>query len=199
MIDYGVDISRFERPDGQHQPYVFLLHGTVWPTKRWPETNWKALIAGLEARGLQPVLTWGNGEEKARAQRLAASGGNVKILDRQSLTSIAAWLAQADAIVGVDTGLLHLAAALAVPAAAIYGATDPALTGAMGDRVELMQSRYSCAPCLSRQCRFGDVAEHDNSDRVFPPCYEEISAGRVLAWLDERLAVSITRKAALST
>jgi heptosyltransferase-1 len=46
-----------------------------------------------------------------------------------NLNEAAALLGKARAVVGVDTGLSHLAAALDVPTIGIYTATDPGLTG----------------------------------------------------------------------
>jgi len=109
--------------------YVVLLHATSRDSKLWPEPHWLALAAELAAEGLYAVLPWGNATEQARAQRLAAAMPGAVVAPRMPLRDAAAMLAHAAAVVGVDTGLTHLANALDVPLVAIYTDTDPALTG----------------------------------------------------------------------
>lgn len=130
--DAGLDRSRFPLPD-LREPYVMLLHGTTWASKRWPLPQWSALAAWLAGRGLRVVLPWGSEAERADAGSIAAACGGL-VLPRLDLTALGGWLAQARACVGVDTGLAHLAAALGTPQVTLYGPTLPQLTGAVGDR-----------------------------------------------------------------
>jgi heptosyltransferase-1 len=108
-----------------------LLHGTTWPSKRWPLPHWQALAAWLRQRGLRVVLPWGSDGERADAQAIASACDGL-VLPRLGLTALGGWLAQARACVGVDTGLAHLAAALGTPQLTLYGPTLPQLTGAVG-------------------------------------------------------------------
>lgn len=130
--DAGLDRARFPLPD-LAQPYVMLLHGTTWTSKRWPLPQWSALAAWLAGRGLRVVLPWGSAAEHADAEAIAAACGGL-VLPRLDLTAVGGWLARARACVGVDTGLAHLAAALGTPQVTLYGPTLPQLTGAVGDR-----------------------------------------------------------------
>lgn len=77
-------------------------------------------------------LPWGNELEKARAERLAQAYSNVIVLPKLTLTELAKQLANAKAVVSVDTGLAHLTAALDKPNITLYGATDPKLIGCYG-------------------------------------------------------------------
>jgi heptosyltransferase-1 len=128
--DAGLDRSRFPRP-GLEAPYVMFLHGTTWPSKRWPAGHWRALARSCTDRGLRVVLPWGSDAERADAQFIADCCEGL-VLPRMGLTELAGWLAQARACVGVDTGLAHLAAALGTPQVTLYGPTLPELTGAVG-------------------------------------------------------------------
>ena len=67
--------------------------------------------------------------ERERARRLAHGIPNAIVPERLALDRVAAMIATASLVVGVDTGLLHLAAAYAVPLVGIFRASDPALTG----------------------------------------------------------------------
>ncbi|QEL57188.1 lipopolysaccharide heptosyltransferase I [Chromobacterium paludis] len=110
--------------------YAVLLHATSRASKEWPEASWIALGSELSARhDLVTVLPWGNDKEKARAERLAARLPAAVVAPRMDLIEAAGLLGHASAVIGVDTGLVHLANALNVPVAAIYTDTDPQQTG----------------------------------------------------------------------
>lgn len=109
--------------------YAVLLHATSKASKEWPEPHWVALGQRLHAQGLFSVLPWGNAQEQQRAERLAAQIPQAMAAPRLRLSEAAALLGHAGAVVGVDTGLTHLANALDVPLVALYTDTDPAKTG----------------------------------------------------------------------
>jgi len=124
--DYGLHALR--RPASEER-YAVLLHATARASKEWPEQHWIALGETIAARGLAVVLPWGNDRERARSERLAAAIPNARVAARAPLDDVARLLAGAHYVVGVDTGLLHLAAALEVPLVGIFTASMPALTG----------------------------------------------------------------------
>jgi heptosyltransferase-1 len=127
--DFGLDRARIAA--AATGPTAVLLHGTARAEKEWPEQHWSALGATLAARGYGIVLPWGTAAEHARADRIAAAT-NALVPKRQPLDEIAKFLAGASLVVGVDTGLLHLAAALGVPLVAIFVGSEPSLTGPKG-------------------------------------------------------------------
>jgi heptosyltransferase-1 len=137
-------------PDREH-PYVFLLHGTSWPSKEWPEENWIELAKLANADGYQVKLTWGNEREKARAERIAAAC-DATVLPRMGLGKIAQELAGASRVVGVDSGFAHLAAAIGVPAITLYGATDPIKTRVSGRKQTILVGKAICVPCMVKIC-----------------------------------------------
>ncbi|HEY4999675.1 MAG TPA: lipopolysaccharide heptosyltransferase I [Usitatibacter sp.] len=112
--------------------YVVMLHAASRAAKRWPEERWIELGRALASRGYVAVLPGGSAEEREAAKRLAASIPGAIAAPRVSLVDAAALLAHAAGVIGVDTGLTHLAVALDVPTVGIYCATDPALTGLHG-------------------------------------------------------------------
>lgn len=132
--DYGLDRTALAaRLSGApEQPWLMFLHGTTWPSKHWPETQWRALAEHYSTAGIPVRLPWGNPQEQERAQRIAAGLPGVDVLPRLSIAEVAGWLAGARACVAVDTGLGHLAAALATPCVSLYGPTLPSKVGAYG-------------------------------------------------------------------
>jgi heptosyltransferase-1 len=110
-------------------PFVVLLHATSRDDKLWPEADWIALGAYLAGKGIACVLPWGSATEQKRSQRLAERMPNAVVPPALTLAQAAILLSHSIATVGVDTGLVHLAAALNVPSIAIYCASNPGLTG----------------------------------------------------------------------
>jgi len=113
--------------------YAVLLTATSRADKEWPEENWHALGAKLAALGIACVLPSGSAPERARAARLAAGIERAVVAPPMNLTELAELMTVARVVVGVDTGLVHLAAALGRPTLALYCASDPARTGVLAD------------------------------------------------------------------
>ena len=128
-VNYGIAAPSPAPPWLPARPYAVLLHATSRDDKLWPEADWLALGAHLAGRGITCVLPWGSETERQRSRRLAGQMPLAIVPPALTLGQAATLLAQAIAVVGVDTGLVHLAAALNVPAIAIYCASDPGLTG----------------------------------------------------------------------
>jgi heptosyltransferase-1 len=157
-------------PDREH-PYVFFLHGTSWPSKEWPEENWIELAKLANADGYQVKLTWGNEREKARAERIAAECDAI-VLPRMGLGKIAQELSGASRVVGIDSGLAHIAATIGVRAITLYGATDPGKTGTQVMKQKNLVGSADCAPCLMRFCNKLDDAGQ-------PTCWKDVGSKRV--------------------
>ena len=113
-------------------PYAVLLHASSGDYKLWDEESWMTLGSALNAAGMQCVLPWGNARERERSVRIANCLRAAVVPPALNLDELAGLLAGGKAVVGVDTGLTHLAAALGVPTVGIYCATDPAATGIYG-------------------------------------------------------------------
>ena len=125
---------------------VMGLHGTSRADKLWPTNHWIALAQALAQDQRHLVLPWGSDEERLRAEDIARHASHVLVLPRLGLDALASLIDQAQAVVGVDTGLLHLAAALGKPGLALYTATPPALTGAVSDRHATLPLRNLSSP-----------------------------------------------------
>jgi heptosyltransferase I len=110
-------------------PFAVLVTATSRPAKLWPEAHWHALARHFAQSGLAVLLPWGTPDEEARCRRIAAGVESAVVPPRQSLRDAAALLAHAEVVVGIDTGLTHLAAALGTPTIALFTETDAALAG----------------------------------------------------------------------
>lgn len=127
-------------------PYAVLLTATSRDDKLWPEADWLTLGKALAERGLRCVLPGGNPIERERAARLAAALPEAIAAPPGDLPTLAGLLAGARLVVGVDTGLTHLAAAVATPTVALYCASEPGLTGVLGSAFARNLGGYGCPP-----------------------------------------------------
>lgn len=142
--DYGLERNRFcSNPfcTDQEQPYVLFLHGTTRADKHWPDVYWQTLCKLVCESGVAVKLPWWSDTEHRRAKLIAESHHRAEVLTRTNLAGMAAMIAGARAVVSVDTGLGHLAAALAVPNLSLYGPTSPGLIGAYGPNQHHLHAR----------------------------------------------------------
>ena len=125
-LAYGLTPIAGEADD---TPYAVFLTMTSRADKLWAEERWIDLGRAL---GTRVVLPWGSAAERARALRIAGALPQAEVAPRMTLEQLARLFARAHAVVGVDTGLTHLAAALGARTVGIYCGSDPALTGIYG-------------------------------------------------------------------
>lgn len=137
--DYGLDRARLAGERGE--AYGVLLHATAQAGKLWPVERWRAVAAELSG-DYSLLLPWGNVAEQARAHEIAKGIPNARVPGLRRLDEVAQLIAGASFAIGVDTGLLHLAAALGVPLVAIFSGSEPSLTGPVGQgRIEVLGAK----------------------------------------------------------
>ena len=123
-------------------PYAVIMPSASRDDKLWPEQDWQAVFDLLSAQGMQLRLLAGNPEETKRAEALIGHRPGAMVMPRMDLTEAARCLAGAQLMVGLDSGLTHLSAALGRPTIGIYKASTPvrtplvgaAFTASLGDR-----------------------------------------------------------------
>ena len=125
-----------------HAPYVVLAPGAAHATKRWPTSHWDRLTTLLEARGLGTVVAGAADDAGRVTLRAAVTACGI------GLGPTAALLRGAAAVVAGDTGLMHLATAVAAPVVALFGPTDPMLGYApYRARAVVLARDLPCRPC----------------------------------------------------
>lgn len=110
-VDLGFDLSR---------PYAMCFHATAGASKRWSQEHWIAVGQALSAKGIQVILPWGNDSEKEVSQLLAKKIAGAIVPNAFSIADAFGIVAGATIIIGVDTGLTHLAAILGRPTIELY-------------------------------------------------------------------------------
>lgn len=175
-LDYGIDRTRLgpvKLP--LPAPYVVFIHSTSWASKCWALEYWQELATQATRAGLGVVLPWGNEAERRRAMQIAGLNRRAFVLPPMSITEKGAVIARAEATVGLDTGLSHIAAALDIPSVTLYGATDPHRCGALGGNQIHLTADFACLNCHQSTCTY------KGATAVSPACLAGIKPARV--WL----------------
>lgn len=179
----GAPVFDLRIPGGVDAPrtgQVVFAHGATWPTKHWPERFWAAVARFAVAQGFVPVLPCAPGE-RGRAERIAAAAPGTRVCPPMGLDGIMRLLATARGVVGVDSGLAHLGAALGRPTVMLFGPTDRLLTGCRGRYVQNLTASLACSPCRSKRCRLNDRSRpRRQHGRWAPPCLAAVEPQ--LAW-----------------
>ncbi|KGM41067.1 hypothetical protein JY96_16150 [Aquabacterium sp. NJ1] len=129
------DFGLRAKPDGwtpsPHAPFGVLIPCASRPEKLWPEDDWVAIGTRMRSHGWQVAIMWGSPDELSLAQRLAEKIGAV-VPPFLTVAQVADTLSKAQAVVGLDTGMSHLAAAHGRPVVGIYCDHEPGLAGLKG-------------------------------------------------------------------
>ncbi|CAB3895121.1 lipopolysaccharide heptosyltransferase I [Achromobacter mucicolens] len=112
--------------------YAVIMPSASRDDKLWPEEDWRVVFRRLREAGCTLKLLAGNEQEAERAQLLVAGMEGAEVMPRMDLTAVAKLLAGARLMVGLDSGLTHLSAALGRPTIGIYRASTPVRTPLVG-------------------------------------------------------------------
>jgi heptosyltransferase I len=113
------------------RPMVLLSPGAGWGAKRWPAERYGAVARDLHRRGCQVLVNAGP-EERAIAEEVVRTSGDVALAPEVNLERLIALTRRISLAIAGDTGPLHLACALGKPVVGIFGPTDPARNGPFG-------------------------------------------------------------------
>jgi heptosyltransferase-1 len=102
-------------------PYAVFFHGTARAAKQWPQSHWIAVAQDLQLRGMPILLPWGSEAEKSAAEQMLAHMPNGVLLPQLPLMQAVMLAQRAALVIGVDTGLTHIAAAFKRPTIELYG------------------------------------------------------------------------------
>ena len=165
-------LPRGELRSGLPERYVLTSPQAGWGAKQWPRERFAELAATLWIEHRVPlVVDCAPGEEaQANAIRDAAPEGAVHT-HPSTLPQLIGATRRAAAVLGVDSGPLHLAAALARPGVAIFGPTDPARNGPCGSSVTVLRAADAATT-------YKRTAEPSASMRAWPAeaVYREIAS-----------------------
>lgn len=125
--NFGLGHSQPQQP-----PCVVMVHGTSRADKEWPADRWVALGQRLQQAGFELALPHGSDAELAHSQWLAQQLPGAQVWPRLSLDELTQRMAACSGVVGVDSGLSHIAVALDLPHVQIYNFDTAWRTGPEG-------------------------------------------------------------------
>ena len=158
------------------RPLLALCPGAAYgPAKRWPAAHFAAVATAWRANG---GAVWVFGQEADREAgheiKAAAPDSTHDLTGRTKLTDAVALLSLADRVVANDSGLMHVAAALDKPLAALYGSSTADETPPLSDAATMLGLDLDCRPCRQRVCPLGHLR-----------CLRDLTPEMVLAALDK--------------
>jgi len=157
-------------------PIVCIHPGAGATSKIWCADKWAQVGDTIAADYGASIIFTGTRSEAALADEIAAdmSAEAISIAGETSVGQLAALYARSRAVLGPDSGALHLAAALGTPTVALFGPADPQEFAPWGDprRHEVVTSDIGCRPCRILDWRKDNMAYH--------PCVRDITVAQVI-------------------
>ena len=153
----GVD-RLLQRYGFNQQPFIALCPGAEFgPAKRWPENHYATVAQAFIDRGWQVAL-FGSSNDITVTESIIAllaeqqQSACINLAGKTELAEAVDILSAASAVVSNDSGLMHIAAALARPMVVVYGSTSPDFTPPLSDNVAVEKRAVACGPCFQREC-----------------------------------------------
>lgn len=145
---HGLDLSR---------PVLAFCPGAEYgPAKRWPAAHFAELGRRYLAEGWQVWLFGSHKDAPIAAEiNVLSDGLCVDLCGKTTLSEAIDLLSCADSVVCNDSGLMHLAAALGRPLAAVYGSSSADHTPPLSNKAKIVSLHLECAPCFKRECPLG--------------------------------------------
>jgi predicted lipopolysaccharide heptosyltransferase III len=158
---------------GRERPLIVVNPAAKWATKAWPTENYARLAGALAAdHGADVVLLWGPGEREV-AGRVAAGAKHprVGLAPEGDLGDAAALVEAASLVVGTDSGVSHMAAALATPSVTLFGPTNPREWHAYDPTLHVaVHHPVPCSFCNLTRCEWHACLRELSVERVFAAC-----------------------------
>jgi lipopolysaccharide heptosyltransferase II len=168
--------ARLLAAHGVAAPYVVLhpTRGIAAARDRWPIEPFAALARDLAATSGARVVVSGDANDRAIAAAIAAGGAAVSLAGETSIASFAALAASARAVIAMDSGPMHLAAAVGAPTVGIFAlqSDEPDRWAPLGRATAVVRATYPCPP------------DHRKETCPNYACIDALDRARVLAALE---------------
>ncbi|MEA3212996.1 MAG: heptosyltransferase [Chthoniobacter sp.] len=150
-----VNGRRRDAPLTARSPRIGLCAGAEYgPAKRWLPERFAEVMKIVSERTQCEWKLFGVGKDREVGDAILAASGlaTTDLIGKTTLAELMDQLQTCDLLLTNDTGTMHLAAFLGVPTVALFGSTEPALTGPTGARHRVIRHHVSCSPCFLREC-----------------------------------------------
>jgi lipopolysaccharide heptosyltransferase II len=160
--DCGADVNLAAKIDNFSVPQTSkpksslgLCPGAEYgPAKCWLPERFAEVGTAISAQTKAKWILVGTKADQATGETIATTLGDncVNRIGQTTLDELISELQNCRALLTNDTGTMHLAALLGVPVVAIFGSTEPALTGPLGNGHVIVRHHVECSPCFLRKC-----------------------------------------------
>jgi len=170
------------------QPLIVIHPGPSWLVREWPRKNWDGLVERLRLDGFSQVIQLGTNSHQSLSDVTAPKiAGVISLVDQLTLEETIAIISQADLFIGIDSGLLHIAASVQTTSVGLWGPTAPLLRFSKKNARFFLTSQIPCLACHHRQPRLHWMTgcPHDIGcmkqipvEVVFQNCLNALAAGK---------------------
>lgn len=150
-----------ERLKGLRRPILGINPGATYGlAKRWLPERF-AEVAGwfIKDSGGSVIITGSESERpiadeivKSMDYEFRSSGHLINLAGKTSLRELITLISECDLYLSNDSGPMHLAYAVGTPLVALFGSTDPKLTGPVSEGAKVIKAEVDCSPCFRRSC-----------------------------------------------
>lgn len=169
--EFPVVFPKTQRPEPS--PRIAFIPCSRWLTKNWPAERFVEVGRALQERAGATIFLAGSPKDQPTCGVIEKQLGGcvINVCGKTSLIELGGLLQEVDLVITVDSGPMHMAAAVGRPVLAVFSATDPKRTGPYGERHRVVALEgLECRPCFSDRC-----ARHDFA------CLRDLPAERVIA------------------
>jgi ADP-heptose:LPS heptosyltransferase len=133
---------------------VAVAPAARWASKQWPTAFFADSIGAVcEVADVRFWLLGTEDERRIGDEIVEKCGGKaINLMGKTDLRTMMQLLKKSAMLLTNDTGPMHISAALGIQTIALFGPTDPDLTGPYGDGHVVFRSTVDCAPCFEREC-----------------------------------------------
>lgn len=158
------------------KPFIVIAPGAAYgPAKMWPKEYYKDLTQKLIKKW--NVVIVGGYKEKEIGNFIKGDFNKAyNLCGKTDLITVAGIFYFSKAVISNDSGLMHLASALKIPQIAIFGSTDPFLTGPLNPKAIVLKKYMPCSPCFKRTCKYNHYK-----------CLKSISVNEVMEALENSI------------
>ena len=154
--------------------WIGLCPGARWRSKRWPLESFVDLVRKMNSSDVRFAVIGGM-EDRAMGERLGCENRVLDLTGRTTIPEMVEWLRVCSVVITNDTGPMHIAAAVNTPVVALFGPTNPQLTGPYRARGSVLRHQHlPCVPCFQRICPLPEERE----------CLRAVSPEEVIAAID---------------
>jgi len=150
-----------------NRPVIGINPGATYgSTKRWPPENFADVSKRIISEIGGSVVIFGSKDEAVIAEEIerilgyqpSAISRQLNLSGKTNLRELASLISECDILLTNDSGPMHIGYAVGTPLIAIFGSTDPALTGPLGKGNIVIKKNAECSPCFKRKCDKQEIA-----------------------------------------